>query len=158
MGCHFLLQGIFPIPVQGLNLHLLNPLHWQADSFATVPPGKHNQSVNSVTQSCPTLCDPMKRSTAGLPVLHQHLLFTQTHVHWSVMPTNHLILCRPFLFLPSILPSIRVFSSESVVHIRRPKYWSFSFSISPSSESQSAKSHFLLLGGGSAYLGLQMIG
>ena len=52
----------------------------------------------------------------------------------SVMPSNHLILCRPFLFLPSILPSIRVFSSESVVHIRRPKYWSFSFSISHSNE------------------------
>ena len=52
----------------------------------------------------------------------------------SVMPFNHLILCRPFLLLPSIFPSIRVFSNESVLHIRWPKYWSFSFSISPSSE------------------------
>ena len=52
----------------------------------------------------------------------------------SVMPSNHLILCRPFLLLPSIFPSIRVFSNESVLHIRWPKYWSFSFSISPSSE------------------------
>ena len=52
----------------------------------------------------------------------------------SVMPSNHLILCRPLLFLPSIFPSIRVFSNESVLHIRWPKYWSFSFSISPSSE------------------------
>ena len=51
-----------------------------------------------------------------------------------VMPSNHLILCRPLLLLPSILPSIRVFSSESVLHIRWPKYWSFSFSISPSNE------------------------
>ena len=65
VGCHFFLQGIFPIPVQGLNLHLLNPLHWQADSFATVPPGKHNQSVNSVTQSSPTVCDPMDCSLPG---------------------------------------------------------------------------------------------
>ena len=50
------------------------------------------------------------------------------------MPSNHLILCRPLLLLPSIFPSIRVFSHESVLHIRWPKYWSFSFSISPSSE------------------------
>ena len=53
----------------------------------------------------------------------------------SVMPSNHLILCRPLLLLPSIFPSIRVFSNESVLHIRWPKYWSFSFNISPSSES-----------------------
>ena len=52
----------------------------------------------------------------------------------SVMPSNHLILCRPLLLLPSIFPRIRVFSNESVLHIRRPKYWSFSFSISPSNE------------------------
>ena len=52
----------------------------------------------------------------------------------SVIPSNHLILCHPLLLLPSILPSIKVFSSESVLHIRRPKYWSFSFSISPSNE------------------------
>ena len=52
----------------------------------------------------------------------------------SVMPSNHLILCHPLLFLPSVFPSIRVFSTESVLHIRWPKYWSFSFSISPSNE------------------------
>ena len=52
----------------------------------------------------------------------------------SVMPSNHLILCRPLLLLPSIFPSIRVFPNESVLHIRWPKYWSFSFSISPSNE------------------------
>ena len=52
----------------------------------------------------------------------------------SVMPSNHLILCHPFLLLPSIFPSIRVFSKESILHIRWPKYWSFSFSISPSNE------------------------
>ena len=52
----------------------------------------------------------------------------------SVMPSNHLILCHPLLLLPSIFPSIRVFSSESALHIRWPKYWSFSFSLSPSNE------------------------
>ena len=52
----------------------------------------------------------------------------------SVMPSNHLILCRPLLLLPSIFPSIRVFSNESTLHIRWPKYWSFSFNISPSNE------------------------
>ena len=59
--------------------------------------------------------------------------FTQTHVHKLVMPSNNLILCHPLLLLPSIFPSIRFFSNESVFRIRWPKYWSFSFSISPSS-------------------------
>ena len=68
----------------------------------------------------------------GLPVHHQLPEFTQTHE--LVMPSNHLILCRPFLLLSSVFPSIRVFSNESVLHFRWPKYWSFSFSISPSSE------------------------
>ena len=88
----------------------------------------------SVAQSCLTLCDPMKRSTPGLPVHHQLLEFTQTHVHRVKMPSNHLILCRPLLLLPSIFPSIRVFSNESVLRIRQPKYWNFSFNISPSNE------------------------
>ena len=60
--------------------------------------------------------------------------YTQTHVHWVVMPSNHLIFCHPLLLLPSIFPSIRVFLNESVLHIRWPKFWSFSFSISPSNE------------------------
>ena len=89
---------------------------------------------SSVTQSCPTLCDSMNRSTPGLPVLHQLPEFTQTHVHWVGDPSNHLILCRPLLLLPSLFPSIRVFSSESVLCIKWPKHWSFSFSISPSKE------------------------
>ena len=75
----------------------------------------------------------MDCSTAGLPVHHQLLEFTQTNVHW-VGDANHLILCCPLLFLPSIFPSIRIFSSELVLHIWWPKYWSFSFSISPSNE------------------------
>jgi len=70
----------------------------------------------------------------GLPVHHQFPEFTQILSLESVTPSNHLILCRPLLLLPSVFPSIRVFSKESVLHIRWPKYWSFSFSISPSSE------------------------
>ena len=89
---------------------------------------------SSVAQSCPTFCDPMNHSTPGLPVHHKLLAFTQTHVHLVVMPSNHLILCHPLLLLPPIPPSIRVFSSESTLHMRWPKYWSFSFSISPSNE------------------------
>ena len=89
---------------------------------------------SSVTQSCPILCNPMNHSTPGLPVHHQLPEFTQTHVHWIVMPSNHLILCRPLLLLPSIFPSIRVFSKESALCLRWPKYWSFSFNISPSNE------------------------
>ena len=76
----------------------------------------------------------MNRSTPGLPVHHQLPVFTQLMSIESMMPSNHLILCRPLFLLPSIVPSIRVFSSESVLHIRWPKYWSFSFSISPSNE------------------------
>ena len=76
----------------------------------------------------------MNRSMPGLPVHHQLPEFTQTHVHLSVMPSSHLILCRPLLLLPLIPPSIRVFSNESTLHMRWPKYWSFSFSISPSNE------------------------
>ena len=64
---------------------------------------------SSVAQSCLTLCDPMNHSTPGLPIHHQLPESTQTHVHCVMMPSNHLILCHPFLFLPSIFPSIRVF-------------------------------------------------
>ena len=89
---------------------------------------------SSVAQSCPTLCDPMNRSTPGLPV-HLHLLeFTQITSIKSVMPSSHLILCRPLLLLPLIPPSITVFSNESTLRMRWPKYWSFSFSIIPSKE------------------------
>ena len=88
---------------------------------------------SSVTQSCLTLCNPTDYSTLGLRVHHQLPESTQNHVHW-VMPCNHLILCHPLLLLPSIFPSIRIFSNESALHIRWPKYWSFSFSISPSNE------------------------
>ena len=97
--------------------------------------GDHLQYVefSSVAQSCPTLCDPMDCSTPGFPGHHQLPDFAQIHVHWvgnAIQPSHPL--CP--LLLPSIFPSIRVFSNESVLCIRWPKYWSFSFSISPSKE------------------------
>ena len=80
------------------------------------------------------LCDPMDCSTAGFPVLHQPWSLLKRMSIESVMPSNHFILCHTLLLLPSISPSIRVFPNESALHIRWPKYWSFSFSISPSNE------------------------
>ena len=91
-------------------------------------------SVSSITQSCTTFCDPMDCSTSGFSVHHQHLELVQTHVHRVGDAINHLILYCPLLLMPSIFPSIRVFSDESVLHIRWLKYWSFSFSISLSNE------------------------
>ena len=85
---------------------------------------------SSVAQSCLNLCDPMDCSTPGFTVHHQHPNLLKLRSIESVMPSNHLILCGPLLLLPSIFPSIRVFSNESVLHIRWPKYRSFSFSIS----------------------------
>ena len=89
---------------------------------------------SSVAPSCPILCDPMDCSTPGFPVNHQLLEFAQTHVHWvgdAIQPSHPLLsLSSP----ASIFPSIRVFSNESALHIRWPKYWSFSFNISPSNE------------------------
>ena len=85
---------------------------------------------SSVTQQCLTLCDPMYCSMPGFPVHHQLLELAQLMSIELVMPSNHLLLCHPLLLLPSIFPSIRVFSSESVLHIRWPKYWSLSISLS----------------------------
>ena len=90
--------------------------------------------IRSVPQSCPTLCDPMNCSTPRLPVHHQLPEFTQTHIHGVSDAIHHLILCRPLLLLPPIPPSIIVFSNESTLRMRWPKYWSFSFSIIPSKE------------------------
>ena len=88
----------------------------------------------SSVQSCPTLCDPMNSSTPGLPVHHQPRSLQKPMSIESVLPSNHLILCCPLLLLPSIFPSIRVFSNESALCIRWPKYWSFSFNIIPTNE------------------------
>ena len=89
---------------------------------------------SSVAQSCPTLCDPINCCTLGLPVHHQLLEFTQTHVHRvgdAIQPSHPLLSPSP---PASNLCRIRVFSNESTLHMRWPKYWSFSFSISPSKE------------------------
>ena len=88
----------------------------------------------SVAQSGQTPCNPMDCSTPGFPVLHYLSECAQTHVHWVGGTNSHLILCCPLLFLPSIFPTIRVFSNDSALCIRWPKYWSFSFNISPSNE------------------------
>ena len=87
---------------------------------------------SSVAQSCPTLCDPMDCSTpAFLSITNSRSLLKLMSIE-SVMPSNHLILCRPIFLHPSVFPSIRIFPNESVLCIRWPKYWSFS--ISPSSD------------------------
>ena len=88
---------------------------------------------SSVAQLCPTLCDPMDCSTAGFLSITNSWSLLKLMSTESVMPSNHLILCHPLFLLPSILPSIRVFSNESTLRMRWPKYWSFSFRISPSS-------------------------
>ena len=117
------------LPDPGIDPHLLRLLHWQPGSLPLAP-----SSVCSVQSlSCVQLCDPMNCSTPGLPVRHQLPEFTQTHVHWwwcqltissSVVPFSS---CHYF-------PNIRVFSNESALRIRWPKYWSFSFNISSSNE------------------------
>ena len=89
---------------------------------------------NSVAQLSPTLCDPMNKSTPGLPVHHQLSELPKLMSIESGMPFNHLILCRPLLLPSTIFPSVKVFSNESALHIRWPKNWSFSFNISPSNE------------------------
>ena len=89
---------------------------------------------SSVTQSCLTLCSPQTTAhQASLFITNSWSLLKLMSIV-SVMPSNCLILCHPLLLLPSIFPSIRAFSNESVLHFRWPKYWSFSFSISPSNE------------------------
>ena len=106
----------------------------RAYSMQDIPLTVLDYSVQFSCSACPTLCDPMNCSTPGLPVHHQLPELTQTHVHRvddAIKPSHPL---SPLLLLPSIFPSIRVFSNESVLLIGWPKYWSFSFNISPSNE------------------------
>ena len=91
-------------------------------------------SCCSVTQACPSLFDPMDCRMPGFTVLHHSQSLLKLMSIELVMPSSHLILCRPLLLLPSMFPSIRVFSHELALHIRWPKYWSCSFSISPFNE------------------------
>ena len=133
MGSHSLLQGIFP--TQELHPCLLHLLHCRQILLLFEPLEKPTLEVqfSSVTWSCPTLCDSMDHSTPGLPVHRQLLEPTQTHVHHvsdGIQPSHP---C-PLLLWPSVFPSIKVFFKESVLPIRWPKDWSFSFSISPSNE------------------------
>ena len=89
---------------------------------------------SSVSQPCLTLCNPwITAHQASLSITNSQSSLRLTSTE-AVMPSSHLILCRPLLLLPPIPPSIRVFSNESALHIRWPKYWSFSFNISPSNE------------------------
>ena len=95
--------------------------------------GARNCFCCSVASLCPAVFDPRDCSKPGFPVLHYLPEFAQTHVH-CITFVIHLILCHPLLLLPSIFPNIRIFSAESALQIRWPKYWSLSFSISPSLE------------------------
>ena len=127
-GYHFLLQGIFP--TQGLNPHLLNFLYSQADSLTL---SHQFSSVQSL--SCVRLFATPWTATcqASLSITNSWNLLKLMSIE-SVMPSNQLILCYPLLLPPSIFPSISVFSNVSVLRIRWPKYWSFSFGISPTNE------------------------
>ena len=107
------------------SVHLTFAPHSISNIQYHLKPDLHPQQFSSVTQSCPVLCDPKDCSTPGLPVHHQLLAFTQTPVHESVMPSNHLIFCCPLLLPPSIFSSIRVCSNESVLctHISEIHMW-----------------------------------
>ena len=133
MGCHFLFQGIYP--TQGSNLHLLCLLHWQVVSLPLCHLGKdvhiHIYQFSSVAQLCPATPWTAARQ-ASLSITNSRSSLKLMSIE-PVMPSNHLFPCCPLLLL-SIFPSIRVFSNESVLRIIWPKYWSFSFSISPSNE------------------------
>ena len=108
-------------------LNLVSLLDLMCSSFAQGNP------FSSIAQSCLTLCNPMTAAhQASLSITNSQSLLKLISIK-LIMPSSHLILCRPLL-LPSIFPSIRVFSNESVLHIRSPNYWSSSFSISPSNE------------------------
>ena len=114
-------------------------MSWSADrrrfeKMHKVPRLSLQLVFSSIAQSCPTLCDPMDCSTPGLPDHHQLPKLIQTRGYRVDDAINYVILCRPLLLLPSIFPRIRVFSNESALSIRWPKYWSFRFSISPSNE------------------------
>ena len=110
-GCHFLLQGI--LLAQGSNPSLLHCRHILAHGYLI-----RSDQIRSVAQSCPTLCDPMNRSTPGLLSITNSWNSLKLMSIKSVMPSSHLILCHPLLLLPTIPPSIRVLSNESTLCMR----------------------------------------
>ena len=110
--------------------HTIHQRTW----FQTLEPQDMKPSsvqFSSVSHSCQTLCDPMDYSMAALSITNSWSLLKLMSIE-LVIPSNHLLLCHPLLLLPPIFPSIRVFSNESALSMRWPKYWSFS--ISPSNE------------------------
>ena len=124
----------------GSSVHgIFRVLEWGAVAFSTRDLESCTFSClspfqfSSVAQSCLTLCDPMSHTRQVFLSITSSRSPPKLMSIESLMPSNHLILCRPLL-LPSIFPSISVFSNESVLHIRWPNYWSFSFNISPSNE------------------------
>ena len=125
--CHplFLLGNLFPLTFSSF-------FNSACSSTPAIP--FSSVQFSSVAQSCLTLCHPMNSSMPGLSVHQQLLEFTQTHVHrvGNAIQQSHPL--SSLLLLPPIPPSIRVFSNESTLHMKWPKYWSFSFSISPSNE------------------------
>ena len=127
VGCHFLLQGIFP--AHGLNPHVL---HWQGDSRTTreAPCTVIVQSVQSLIRVRLFATPWTAAHQASLSITNSWSLLKLMSIE-SVIPSNHLILCRPLLLPSSTFPSIRAFSNQSVLYISWPKYWSFSFSINP---------------------------
>ena len=133
MGCHAFLQGIFP--TLWLNLRLLQ---WQADSLPLSHQGRPKVLVQF--SSVQSLSHVQLFATPWTPARQASLSITNSQSPpkpmsiESVMPSNHLILCCPLLLLPPIPPSIRVFSNESALCIKWPKYWSFSCNISASNE------------------------
>ena len=115
--------------LMGQSVHLIRSFKIKKSRLASFLP--FSFQFSSVAQSYPILCDPMDCSTLSITNSQSLLKLMSTEL---VMPSNHLLLCCPLLLLPSIFPSIRVSSNESVLHIRWPKFWSFSFSISPFNE------------------------
>ena len=130
VGCYSLLQGIFP--TQGLNLgfqHCRQSLYQLSHQGSPLKAFQFS-SVQSLSRVQLFVTPRTAARQASLSITNSQSLLKLMSME-SVMPSNHLILCHPLLLLPSVFPSIRVLSNESVLHIRQPKYWSFSLSISP---------------------------
>ena len=115
-------------------IHVLACIVGHPFSWEMKYPCISSYQFSSVTQSCLTLWDSMDCSMTGFPVHPTSWSLLKFMSIESVMPSNHPILCGPFLLLPSVLPSIRVFSNKSALHVSWPKCWSFNLSISPSNE------------------------